>query len=183
MNQSGWKLNKYFTIVFLKIPLFISGIFQKFWTDCRVSACSRNFFKSILLRIVFVVFTMASVISCDKIQESVIPSVPFSFTVNLNIVNELTIPGNSVFFPNAGYGGVIIYCELPGSYYAFDAACTHEVSRGCIIENEGILAACPCCGSEYVLLSGAYPSKGPATMPLRPYNISIVNDFTLRVYN
>jgi nitrite reductase/ring-hydroxylating ferredoxin subunit len=153
-----------------------------------VDACCYNgqiklFTKAVIFRIVVVFFSVVSFFSCDKSQNHVIPSVPFSFTVNLNIVNDLTVPGNSVFFPNAGYGGVIIYCELPGSYYAFDATCTNEVSRSCILENESILATCPCCGSEFVLLSGAYPSKGPATMPLRPYNISIVNDFTLRVYN
>jgi len=121
--------------------------------------------------------------SCDKINNSVIPNVPFSFTVNLNIANDLTIPGNSVFFPGPGFGGVIVYCELPGSYYAFDATCTYEVSQGCKIQNEGVLGTCGCCGSQFILLSGAYPSKGPAEMPLKQYNVSIINESTLRVYN
>lgn len=133
----------------------------------------------------FSVFLLAFVVtaSCDKVNDSVVPNVPFSFTVNLNIVNELTIPGNSVYFPGAGFGGVIIYCELPDSYYAFDATCTYEVSRTCKIENEGVLGTCPCCGSQFILISGAYPSKGPAAAPLKQYNVSMVNSFTLRVYN
>ncbi|HKJ78889.1 MAG TPA: Rieske 2Fe-2S domain-containing protein, partial [Prolixibacteraceae bacterium] len=100
-----------------------------------------------------------------------------------NIANELQIPGNSVLFPTWGFGGVIVYCELPGTYYAFDATCTHEISRTCTVENEGVLATCPCCESQFILLSGAYPSSGPATVPLKQYNISVVNDFILRVYN
>ncbi len=121
--------------------------------------------------------------SCNDDNNNIIPYVPFSFSVNLNIVNDLNVPGNSVFFPNAGYGGVIIYCELPGSYYAFDATCTYEISTTCRAVNEGVLATCPCCESQFILISGAYPSRGPAEMPLKQYHVSVVNDFTVRVYN
>ncbi|MCD6354287.1 MAG: hypothetical protein J7L95_01950 [Prolixibacteraceae bacterium] len=132
---------------------------------------------------IFFLLGLSISLSCDRDQNSVIPNVPFSFTINLNIVNDLNVPGNSVFFPNVGFGGVIVYCELPGSYYAFDATCTYEVSQSCKIENEGILGTCPCCGSQFILISGAYPSKGPATAPLKQYNVSVVNSFTIRVYN
>ena len=121
--------------------------------------------------------------SCDKIQDSVIPNVPFSFTINLNIANELTIPGNSMFFPNVGFGGVIVYCELPGTYYAYDATCTYEISQSCKITNEGVLGTCSCCESQFILIGGAYPAKGPAAAPLKQYEVSQVNSFTLRVYN
>lgn len=128
-----------------------------------------------------VFLTMIS-FSCDK-MEYPIPDVPVSYMINLNIVNELNIPGNSVYFGDAGYGGIIVYCEIPGSWYAFDAACTYEASRSCVVKNEGVLADCSCCGSQFVLLSGAYPAKSPATLPLKQYNVSLVNNFTLRIYN
>ncbi|HDR50788.1 MAG TPA: hypothetical protein ENN90_04080, partial [Mariniphaga anaerophila] len=112
-------------------------------------------------------------LSCDKVVDSPIPEIYVSYTINLNIVNELNVPGNSVFFPNAGYGGLIVYCELPGSWYAFDAACTYEASRTCIVKSDGVLADCPCCGSQFVLISGAYPTKPPATLPLKQYNVSV----------
>jgi Rieske Fe-S protein len=121
--------------------------------------------------------------SCDKIQDSQVPSVPFSFTINLTIANELTIPGNSMFFPTAGYGGVIVYCELPDSYYAYDATCTYEISQSCKVVNTGVTGECKCCKSQYILLGGGYPAKGPAAAPLRQYSVSKVNNFTLRVYN
>ncbi|HKI88813.1 MAG TPA: hypothetical protein VKA38_07295 [Draconibacterium sp.] len=98
-------------------------------------------------------------------------------------MNDLNVPGNSVYFPGVGYGGIVVYCEVPGSYYAFDATCTNEVSNTCIVKNEGVLGTCPCCGSQFIFLSGAYPSKGPAEMPLKQYNVSQLNSFTLRVYN
>lgn len=121
--------------------------------------------------------------SCEDTIESPIPEVYVSLIINLNIINELNVPGNSVYFPGVGFGGIIVYCEMPGSYYAFDAACTYEASRTCIVKNEGVLADCPCCKSQFVLISGAYPVKSPAEIPLKQYNITVMNSFTLRVYN
>lgn len=135
---------------------------------------AKIFIFSILLLLAF---------SCDKIQDSQVPNVPFSFTINLDIANELTIPGNSLYFPNTGFGGVIVYCELPDSYYAYDATCTHEISQTCKVENKGVLGTCTCCGSEFILIGGAFPSTGPAAAPLKQYNISRINNYTLRVYN
>ena len=132
--------------------------------------------------IFWILFLVLGILSCDKVEYP-IPEVYVSFTVNLNIVNELNAAGNSVFFPNVGFGGVIIYCEEPGKWYAFDASCSVEASRACIVKNDGVLAECPCCKSQYVLLSGGYPARLPATIPLKQYHVSLMNNFTLRVYN
>jgi Rieske Fe-S protein len=133
----------------------------------------------------FISFLFLALISssCDKINQSPIPDVPVYFEVNLTIANELNVPGNSLYFPGIGFGGVIVYCEVPGSWYAFDAACTYEASRSCIVKNEGVLADCPCCKSQFILISGAYPNKSPATLPLKQYNVSVVNSFLIRIYN
>lgn len=120
--------------------------------------------------------------SCDKEEDRIIPFVTVSFTIDLNIWNDLMVSGNSVFFPGPGYGGVIVYCEFPGSYYAFDATCTNEISRTCIIKNEGLLGTCPCCQSQFILLGGAFPSQGPAKYPLQQYHVS-VSGKRLHVYN
>lgn len=130
----------------------------------------------------FVFLLVLASLSCDKI-ESPIPEVYVSFTVNMHIVNELNAPGSSVYFPNMGFGGVIIYCEEPGIWSAFDAACTYEASRTCIVKSEGALAECPCCGSQFILMGGGYPGTSPATIPLKQYHVSLMNNFTLRVYN
>ena len=122
-------------------------------------------------------------LSCDKIQDSQVPNVPFFFTINLTIANELTIPGNSVYFPGGGYGGVIVYCADIDEYYAYDATCTYEINQTCKVKNSGVLGECPCCGSKFLFTGGAYPAKGPAAAPLRQYNVSKINSFTLRVYN
>lgn len=119
---------------------------------------------------------------CNKIEDSVIPSIPFSYTINLTIHNEVNISGNSIFIPEIGYGGVIVYCEFPGSFYAYDAACTYEVSPSCKVVNDGVLGTCKCCKSQYLLLGGGFPSKGPAVEGLRQYQTSMFNGM-LRIYN
>jgi Rieske Fe-S protein len=126
--------------------------------------------------------TLMIFFSCDDSKNKIIPYVPVSFTIDLNIINDLTVPGNSVFFEGVGFGGVIVYCEFQGSYYAYDAACTHEISQTCVLKNEGILATCPCCKSQFLLMGGAYPSKGPASFPLQSYHISNAGS-KLHVYN
>lgn len=118
--------------------------------------------------------------SCDEV-DSDIPDVPVSVNLNLDIFNELTIPGNSILLEGVGFGGVIVYCEVEGSYYAFDAACTHELSPTCVVENEGLVGTCSCCESQFVFVGG-YPSKGPAAAPLKQYKTSLAGNM-LRVYN
>ena len=147
-----------------------------------------NAFLSYPIRVVYILSLLllnflTVFLSCDKLNNSPVPYVNVNFAVNLNIVNELNIPGTSVCFPHYGYGGVIIYCELPGSYLAFDATCTEEISSDCRLKNDGVVAECPCCGSTFILIDNGYPGKGPATIPLKQYHVSLINNFELRVYN
>lgn len=133
--------------------------------------------------LIFFVLIFLATSGCDKVNDSVIPNVPFSFNIDLNILNDLTIPGNSAYFANVAFGGVIVSCESPGVYFAYDAACPNEVSQTCRIKNEGILGTCQCCDSKFVLLYDAYPTSGPAAAPLRQYQVIQVNPSTLRIYN
>jgi len=173
--------------MFLKRDKYFSSMFKAniAWLLLagRLTSRINTYMSGGMLFIIISFYLILVPVSCKKVQDTMVPYVPVSFVVNLNIVNQLTVPGNSVFFPQYGYGGVIVYCELPGSYYAYDATCTYEVSRSCIVENEGLIAECPCCGSQFVLLGSAYPSEGPATMPLKQYNVSVVNNFEIRIYN
>ena len=137
-------------------------------------------YKKFLISFLILAITVTS---CDKINESPIPEVYVNLPINLNITNELTIPGSSVYFPGIGFGGVIVTCFSYGEWYAYDAACTYEVSPNCTVKEDGGIAECPCCGSRYVLIGGGYTVKAPASVPLKQYHVSLVNNFTLRVYN
>lgn len=134
-------------------------------------------------RILFLSVALFLLLSCDELQESNVPSIPFTFNINLIIDNELTIPGNSKFYPFAGYGGVIVYCETNDTYYAYDATCTHEVNTTCKVLNTGVLGECKCCKSKFILQGGGYPAEGLAEVPLRQYHVARINSTMLRVYN
>lgn len=142
---------------------------------------------------IYFLFLVLGTSSCDKINESPIPYVYVSFTVNLNIYNDLNVPGNAMYFPGAGFGGVIVSCFEPGIYYAFDATCTNEASRSCLVlKNEDFeqcpclfqdfILECNCCGSQFSRIDGSFYS-GSASRPLKQYNVSLMNNNTLRVYN
>jgi len=120
-------------------------------------------------------------LSCDKI-DSQIPDIPFSFPINLNIYNELTVPGNSLYFSGYGFGGVIVSYLSEGEYYAYDAACTNEISSGCRVVPEGLIGTCSCCESQYTLIYSGNPVSGPAPAPLKLYHTSLLGN-TLQVYN
>ncbi len=121
-------------------------------------------------------------LSCKDEQNQIIPYVPVAFNINLTTFNQLKVPGNSEYIRGVGYGGIIVYCQFEGSYFAYDAACPHEALASCRVVNEGVLGTCACCGSQFVLMDSAYPSKGPAQFPLQQYHVSVINN-SLRIYN
>jgi hypothetical protein len=134
---------------------------------------------SFLILSIFLIF-----FSCDNKQEECIPFNNVNFTVALYVNNHLTTPGNSMIFPNVGYGGVIIYCgndlETPDKlvYYAYDATCTVEVADTCIISiDDSFYGECPCCHTKYDLSYGlGNPIDGNAPCSLKRYNILVDND-------
>lgn len=138
---------------------------------------------------VFVLLLLLTPQCTDK-YEDYVPYVPVSLNINLDIRNELKIPGNSIYIKEYGYGGIIVYCEIldfmtPANsiYHAYDATCTNEVSTECIVEIEDnpVFASCPCCQNRYSLLDGRL-QKGTAKWPLKQYVVRVVNN-TLRITN
>ena len=138
---------------------------------------------------IFMLFLLLPYQSCKEDQNN-IPYVPVKFSILLDVYNQLTTPGYSMLFEGVGYGGVIVFCEFydittPSNsiYYAFDATCTNEISEDCTLEVEGnsVNAVCPCCESEYSLYGG-YPFKGNASIALKQYNITLLNN-TLYISN
>lgn len=128
------------------------------------------------------ILTTLTFTSCNE-ESSQVPEVHVNFTINTNMHNELQVPGGSVYIPGVGFGGIIVSHHIEGEYYAYDATCTHEISQSCHIEPEGLIATCPCCNSKYTLFYSAFPVEGPASAPLKQYNVSVMNNYTLRIYN
>jgi nitrite reductase/ring-hydroxylating ferredoxin subunit len=115
--------------------------------------------------------------ACKDDYNSVVPYVYVNFPFPPTNYIELNIPGGSVYFPNKGFGGIIVvnnWGDDTTPYLAFDAACTFEVSslvRVAVLENGSGIATCPKCGSQFMIYGGnGNPIKGPAAEPLKQYH-------------
>ena len=149
-----------------------------------------DIFKSYFRLIVLVAFVFLFPVSCEKEYEGRIPYVPVNINVVVSSYIDLNVPGNYIYFPNYGFAGVILFCvdNINRIYYAFDAACTHDISSDCsLLEEgaiEGVVATCPCCGSKFILFSGGSVFNGPAIEPLKQYRVQVLdNGARLRIYN
>lgn len=136
---------------------------------------SGKVFKTVL----FLAFLLIGTNGCKKDYVSIIPYVYVNMDINPVTYIEFNIPGGSVYFPGAGYGGVIIFRDLTDSsnpFLAFDAACTHEVSQSVRVTVDGSgVATCPVCGSQFILFGGnGSPIKGPAAQPLKQYRTAYI---------
>jgi len=132
---------------------------------------SRNVFQSIL------VFMLVSIgiNGCKDDYTSVIPYVYVDFSINPTTHIELNVPGGSIYIPNQGYGGIIIFRDFVDSsnpFLAYDATCTYEVISTTRVVSDGSgLAACPECKSQFMLFGGSGGiNKGPAIEPLKQYH-------------
>lgn len=136
---------------------------------------SRKIYSPLLV----IIFLLAGTNACKDDYTSVIPYVYVNMPIIPTNYIELNIPGGSVYFPNAGYGGIIVFRDLTDSsnpYLAFDATCTHEVSTTTrVVADVSGIATCPTCKSQFILFAGnGSPIKGPAVEPLRQYHTSVI---------
>lgn len=138
-----------------------------------------HFSGKIYKTILFCFFLLAGTNACKDDYTSVVPYIYVNFDFNPTNYIEFNIPGGSVLFPNAGYGGIIVFRDLTDSsnpFLAFDATCTYEISSSCKVVSDGSgIATCPCCGSEFILFGGnGSATKGPAIEPLKQYRTNYI---------
>jgi nitrite reductase/ring-hydroxylating ferredoxin subunit len=134
--------------------------------------------------------------SCDKTYVSNIPNYPVFLELDLRFEDRDLVPiqAYKIFtsqninqaVERTGYGGVLVYHGLNNmgsdSYYAFDISCPHEANRSVVVavDDAGIYAICPKCGSKYELLNGiGNPVSGPSQQEgyyLKPYIVSASSD-------
>ena len=133
---------------------------------------------------------------CAEESEEIIPNTYVNFTIRLddpqfiglNTIGSAVIVTRSYDGSNsAGYdnNGIIIYRASEDEFYAFDRTCTYNVklSAAIEIEDSGITAKCPECGSRYVFPSLGFPTEdGPSKNPLRQYSTHF-DGTTVHVYN
>jgi len=129
--------------------------------------------KHLILVAVIAVFA----ISCGKTGNAV-PNVGVDFEAPLTDprLSALSISGGSVIINGYGVEGLIIYHEIDGSYACYDRCSSYMPQNRCAvtIDSDGFTATDPCSGSRFSLVDGT-PVKGPATVALKSYYVSVVN--------
>jgi len=135
--------------------------------------------RKVVQTVLFCFFFLAGINGCKKDYTSVVPYIYVNMDLNPTNYIEFNIPGGLVYFPDAGYGGIIIFRDLVDSsnpFLAFDATCTREVSSLIRVKaDESGIATCPKCGSQFILFGGnGSVIKGPAAEPLKQYRISFI---------
>ena len=123
---------------------------------------------------------------CSDNQNTFVPYAIVDKTMSLVVYNNLQIPGNSMTFPAEGYAGLIVICVNDMQYLAFDACCPYEGAKLSIVETNpgqsGIVSSsnpsgtCKICGTQYFLLYGGYPVKGPSTRNLKQYPVTVMDN-------
>ena len=135
--------------------------------------------------------------ACDGVNNNSVPAYPVRLAIDTKIgafVNFVPTALNTYVTVDAagyhyngntyplgaldatGYGGVVVYVNMMGSYDAYDLACPycalHARRQPCIID--GIFAVCPYCSEQYDLGSGtAFPTQGISKEYMR--RLSIIN--------
>jgi nitrite reductase/ring-hydroxylating ferredoxin subunit len=102
-----------------------------------------------------------------------VPNVSVNFTVSVNNAqySKLLNVGGWVYV-TGGYDGIILFCNGPGTYLAFDRGCPYDCETNTTafvnVQTSGITAVCPVCGTTYNLYGGTV-TKGPGSIALKQY--------------
>jgi nitrite reductase/ring-hydroxylating ferredoxin subunit len=138
--------------------------------------------------------------ACDDTYVSSVPLMPVSLKIDIsgkyntfkNSTNEFLIFEKPVYEADRiGYAGILVYSGVNfddngnSVYYAFDMACTHELSRDAKVypvEGDFGKVKCAKCGTVYdVSLGFGNPVSGPSKEILRKYKVT-VTETSLYVY-
>ena len=136
--------------------------------------------------------------NCDHYTKSSVPAYPVRVVIDTGVgqfvhftptaVNSYIIVNKEGYFLNGkrilplnatdmyGYGGVVLYINMFGTYDAYDLGCPvcQSTTQPCQVNPP--FAICPICGEEYDLGSGtSVPTKGIAKEYLRRLNVSIMH--------
>jgi hypothetical protein len=104
-----------------------------------------------------------------------------------SIGNAVIVTYSHAGINSAGYdnNGIIVYRASQDEFYAFDRTCTYDVKKSIAVEidDSGLIAECPECGSQYVLPNIGFPTEtSPSKYQLRQYKTSF-DGLIVHVYN
>lgn len=102
-----------------------------------------------------------------------IPYQPFpDIVLNLNLPENFVLKNKgSVKLLNGGVRGIIVYCQDPGVYRAYERNCSFHPNDACAtvnVDNSNLFMVDPCCNSSFEFSTGN-PTGGAAWRPLQQY--------------
>lgn len=122
----------------------------------------------------------------DKVRNvnPFLPDYSFSYPINLNLpfFNQLTSNINPMYINAQGVGikGVIVIRISDSEYRAWEAACPNQAPTDCsTMKIVGLDAKCDCDNLKYSLFTGV----GTGQYTMKPYQVEILNNSNIRVYN
>jgi nitrite reductase/ring-hydroxylating ferredoxin subunit len=146
--------------------------------------------KYFFLIFIFLYFPLC----CEKDSCDVVPDTYINISVDL--IHLTFGPGQSRIVTNTFAGepslgfdnnGIMIYCNAPDEYFAYDRTCPHHIEESIAVEPvlNGMIAKCPECDSEYQLWFSGFPTDASISRcPLKQYRTTFNPNFnTLHIYN
>ena len=123
--------------------------------------------------------------ACKKDEsQNEIPYVPVDIVISLAQYTTLNSVTGWAYIPG-GSKGIAVYRYSQDEFYAMDRHCPYQPANGnqLSVDSTNIFLADGACGSKFNMVYGGTVSNGPATRPLKRYNISYDGITTLHIYN
>ena len=146
--------------------------------------------------------------SCSNDNHDLVPYVPVNLVLDVQTdLSHLGVGDAAVIVPDENnfgiirflnpnypeirlgqevYGnGLILYRTGNTEFSVFDKTCTFNASTDyCAVEMDAtyLFPECPCCDSQFAITLDGAVNKGPAALPLKPYN-AFVNNYRLYISN
>jgi nitrite reductase/ring-hydroxylating ferredoxin subunit len=120
--------------------------------------------------------------SCKE-EVSTIPYTRVNFTAQVYSTNLIHVGGYEYF--TGGISGIIVYRLDMNNFCAYDRACPYDWNEdGYVIFDPATLQLqCQVCGSAFNILNGYPMMNTKAGAPLCSYQVRLIDDMTIHVYN
>ena len=116
--------------------------------------------------------------SCSK-DDDPVPNVSFTAYIDIFLpdYSKTVFTVNRDRYGNQiGVSGVIVYRLSNSEFYAFERYCPHDQKLSCrvALDDDNSMAICPCCKSEFLVLSSTGDVvSGPSRYSLKYYRTRI----------
>ena len=138
-------------------------------------------------RLIFILVTSLSVISCGKNNQNPVPNVPVDITIDLSLPSYVALQGVSGYtYVNGGSRGIIVYRKSLNEFVAFDRHSPADAAGTCALPlypnaNNFLELIDSCNNARFSLYDGSPISN--SQFGLRQYATTYNGSNILHIYN